>query len=99
MLAGCVSYFNQLTPEAAHQNFLRELQANVGQDIDKSNYTSLRRALRLSEERLHNGFMRYRYRSGIGDGKCQSIFDVDPGTNKIVAAGFEGGMKECSLPL
>ena len=98
MSSGCASYLNELTPEAAHQNFLRELHSTIGQDIITSNYTNFQPSLRISEERLANGLIQYRYRSGVGKGECKSIYDVDPATHKIVQVGFEGTMKQCSLP-
>jgi hypothetical protein len=94
IVAGCAHF----TPEAAHENFKRDLRADIGQDIDHSTYTSLDPRLRLSEERLANGQIRYRYKSGIGNGQCTTIYDVDPLTRKIVAVNFEGSTRECSLP-
>jgi len=92
--ASCASYLNEVTPDAAHRNFVRNLQSYVGEDIN-ANKGWLRTSLRLSSENLGNGLVRYRY--GIAGG-CIKIFDVDPSTNRIVAVSFEGTVQQCSLP-
>lgn len=96
-LSAC--YLSKLTPEAAHQNYLSGLNATIGQDIDQSRYTSLRKELRVSEEILGNGLVRYRYKAGPGLAECRSIYDVDPKTRIVVAVGFEGDIRQCSNPL
>jgi len=93
-LAACAGYFSQLTPEVAHENFLRDLNSYIGKDINE-NKGRLRSELRLSQENIAGGLVRYRF--GIPGG-CIEDFDVDPSTNRIVAVGFEGTTRQCSIP-
>ena len=94
-LAGCATYFHALTPEGAHENFLQNLHSYVGEDID-ANKGWLRRELNLSQERLPDGSLRYRF--GV-IGQCVKVFDVDASSHKIVAATFEGTKQQCAIPL
>jgi hypothetical protein len=88
------AYLNELTPEAAHRNFLNNLGSYIGEDIN-ANKEWLRNELKLSREDLANGLIRYRY--GVGGG-CIKVFDVNPATSKIVAVGFEGTERQCAIP-
>jgi hypothetical protein len=94
-LVGCAEYVRNFTPEAQHEEFLKRLHDMIGMDIN-ANDTWLRPGLKLGEERLVSGLIRYRF--GVV-GHCIKDFDVDPATNKIVAVDFEGTDKECISPL
>jgi hypothetical protein len=94
-ITGCSGYLNQITPEAAHDNFLRNLHSYVGESVDL-NRGWLRRELLVSEERLPSGQLRFRF--GVRGGRIK-VFDVDAATRKITAASFEGTKSECSIPL
>jgi hypothetical protein len=92
---GSCSYLEQLTPEAAHRNFLVTLNGLVGRQIDNP-HPWLQSQLKLSEEALSNGRVRYRFGR---PGRCIEVFDVDPTSKKIVAATFEGSDMDCAIAL
>ena len=94
-VTACTAYFNAVTPEAAHDNFLRNLHSYIGESVDL-NRGWLRQELKLSEERLPNSQVRFRF--GVPGG-CVKVFDVDAITRKIAAASFEGTESQCSIPL
>jgi hypothetical protein len=91
---GSCAYFRSLTPEAAHRNFLNNLNTYIGKDIEYDRGW-LRVALRVSSEPLDNGMVRYRHRV---IGECIAIFDVDPSSRKVVVVNYEGSTEQCSIP-
>jgi len=95
---GCANYdyyAQQMTPEAGHRRFLDILQSMVGQDISKSQNFMVLPQNKIDEARLANGLIRYRFGS---ERSCVEVFDVDPATNRVVSAGFEGTTRQCSQP-
>ena len=95
---GCAHYdyyAEQMTTESGHRRFLETLNGMVGQDITKSQNFWVRPENKINETRLPSGLIRYRFGSGR---YCVQVFDVDPKTNKIVAASFEGSTRQCSVP-
>jgi hypothetical protein len=48
----------------------------------------------ISRTDLSNGYVAYRYRAG---GTCRYTFEVDPNTDIIVAATWEGDAKHCII--
>jgi hypothetical protein len=95
---GCAHYdyyAEQMTPESGHRRFLETLSRMVGQDISKSQSFYVRPERKINEIRLANGLIRYRFGS---EKYCVQVFDVDPKTNKIMSASFEGSTRQCSVP-
>jgi hypothetical protein len=86
-------------PHYWHTNFVGGLQSNVGKSFQKrlarggsggwiedGNFTD--------RKSLPNGHIMYNYRAG---GTCRYSFEVDPETDIIVAANWEGEERHCIL--
>ena len=93
LTSSCSTYLHELTPDAAHQNFVRNLDSYIGEDIN-ANKGWIRKELQLSQQTLATGTTRYRF--GVAGG-CIKVFDVDSRSNKIAAVGFEGTERQCAL--
>jgi hypothetical protein len=100
-LAACSS--QQYDPNYWHQNFVGGLQKNVGKTFEKEGDT-IRYSSRsggwapydglVSRTVLPNGHVAYKYRY---QGTCRYTFEVDPKTDIIVAATWEGEAKHCAI--
>ena len=90
--SGC-GYLSGLTPEAAHENFLRQLSSYLGSDI-RANIGWTRPQLHLSTATLAGGQLEYRFKVLRG---CIVVFEVDPASNLIVRAGHEGTKEQCMV--
>ena len=66
----------------------------VGKSIN-SGHAWLKPELKLSEEPIPDGLVRYRFGRV---GYCVEVFDVEPTSSKIVAVSFEGTEKQCAIP-
>lgn len=86
-VAGCAS--RQYDPNFWHQNFVTILQNKVG---TKLGYFYLERKYTVSS--LSNGNTSYRFFHG---GTCYYTLEVDPKTDIIVAATWEGDAKDCII--
>lgn len=95
-VAGCSS--QQYDPNFWHQNFVGGLQKNVGKEFGKvrrgetGGWAFDRNLVDRSE--LPNGHISYKYR---GQGTCRHTFEVDPQTDLIVAARWEGEARHCAI--
>lgn len=92
-VAGCSS--QQYDPDYWHQNFVTNLRSNVGKKLNSvRNLGYASSEAFLGSTNLSNGNITYRYRAG---GTCRYTFEVDPKTNIIVAATWEGEAKHCII--
>jgi len=87
LLVGCTI----LTP---HENFKHNVIAKVGLNIDKIGGGWTRSQDLVSTITLPNGHVAYTYKYIRS---CQYTFEVDPKTNIIVAARWEGSEKDCVI--
>jgi len=86
LIVGCTI----LTP---HENFVQHHLANVGQTIEALRPAGYARDV-IDVTSLPNGNIAYRYRYVRS---CRYIYEVDPKTNIIVAARWEGSEKDCVI--
>jgi hypothetical protein len=78
-----------------HQNFVTTIQNRVGTKMADVRRTSWADDKDLVDRTVQpNGNIAYRYLSG---GTCRYIFEVDPNTDIIVAARWEGEARHCIL--
>lgn len=73
-----------------HERFLLNGNSEVGQPVDQ--YSWYRAARRLSERRLENGNMEYRYPYSGG---CIVVIQVNSSTGIIMSFGWEGEKAHC----
>lgn len=86
-IVGCSS--QQYDPNFWHQNFVTNLQNQVGTKLGL--YLQGRK---YSVSHLPNGNVTYKIFRG---GTCYSILEVDPKTDIIVAATWEGEAQHCII--
>ncbi|HRK78163.1 MAG TPA: hypothetical protein PLQ95_06455 [Thiobacillus sp.] len=96
MVAGCSS--QQYDPNYWHQNFIVGLQNNVGKKFwsvrkGETGGWAFDRNL-IDRTDLPNGHIAYKYR---GQGTCRHTFEVDPKTDVIVVASWEGEARHCAI--
>ncbi|HRK78162.1 MAG TPA: hypothetical protein PLQ95_06450 [Thiobacillus sp.] len=93
-VAGCSS--QQYDPNYWHQNFVTILKNKIGQKFEsvrgKAGW-AVTEAF-IGSINLSNGNIAYRYRAG---GTCRYTFEVDPKTDIIVAASWEGEARHCII--
>ncbi len=90
--SGCSS--RQYDPGYWHENFVSIMQLNVGKkhDSGRGGWTDPNDL--IGSATLSNGNLAYKYRY---QGTCTYTFEVDPKTNTIVAARWEGEAKHCII--
>jgi hypothetical protein len=76
--------------EDGHKLFLLKGNSRIGTSIEK--YSWYRASERLSERRLANGNMEYKYPYSGG---CVVVIQVNPSTNIMMSFGWEGEKAHC----
>jgi hypothetical protein len=101
IVAGCAS--QQYDPAHWHENFVAGLQGNVGRKFERVRSTRARGGetggWAVTEQLvdrvdLPTGHVTYKYRY---QGTCRYTFEVDPKTDVIVAATWEGEARHCAI--
>lgn len=101
VIVGCSS--QQYDPNYWHQNFVAGLHDNVGRTFEKEGdtvpYSSkwggwAQHQYLVNRTVLPNGNIAYKYRY---QGTCRYTFEVDPKTDLIVAATWEGEARYCAI--
>ena len=77
--------------EDPHVYFLRGIERSVGTTLHGYEFAKLYKA--QSNIQLPNGNIEYRYAGNLG--RCIRIYEVNPKTDIIVQASFEGNKKDC----
>ena len=93
-LFGCARY----SAEEAHSAFVANLQGYIGRDIHDPYLPALKPDYELSVRTLSSGLKEYRYASDKRHVGCVTVLQVDPKSDKIVAADYEGSSSDCSIP-
>ncbi|MBD3813530.1 MAG: hypothetical protein IE917_15095 [Betaproteobacteria bacterium] len=100
-MAGCSS--QQYDPRHWHDGFVAGLQNNVGRQFNRVKSTAVRSgetggwapdAAFVSRTELPSGHIAYKYRY---QGTCRYTFEVNPKTDLIVAASWEGEASHCAI--
>lgn len=95
-VAGCSS--QQYDPNYWHQGFVTGLQNNVGKKFE-----TVRKGEtggwawdrdQIDRTELPSGHVAYKYRY---QGSCRYTFEVDPKTDVIVSASWEGEARHCAI--
>lgn len=83
---------NSMTP---HENFKAQLNNKIGKKWNELPYFQFpSEKYLISTKILTNGNLEKRYRSRK---KCIHIYEIDPKTNIIVNASFEGSETDCAI--
>lgn len=94
VFAGCSS----MTP---HENFKAQLHAKIGKKWNElPSYQFPSEEYLISSKELPNGNVEKKYKLVWGFGKqrtCIHIYEIDPKTNIIVNASFEGSETDCAI--
>ncbi len=95
VVLGCTT----VTP---HENFVNMLNRQVGKNWIwlRDHYQFPSEKTLISSKELPNGNVVKKYKSTWGFGRkrtCISIYEIDPKTDIIVHAGFEGTEEDCVI--
>ena len=92
LVAGCA------TTNAAHENFKRVMDRQVGKGIDDPDaYPVFYRLREGKSKQLPNGNQLYEYLAGR-DERCRVQFEVDSATRRILRWSSEGSERNCVIP-
>ena len=81
-----------------HENFKNGLIANIGYRIDEIQPGWASANQLVSSSLLPSGHFEYRYEYRLRKhGLCSYFYEVDPLTEKILGARFEGGEEDCVI--